>query len=426
MITEKIKRQLEVVDWDFSEHLPGITKSIHWYPGTYPSDLPATLIQALSKVDDLVIDPYGGVGTTGLEAVRQARKAWMLEANPIGCLAAYVAGGMVLLKTIDPRLVALVFNQIRQKLKQLAGDLDTQPLLDGTASLTFDIDNIMNGLISPSPEKFIEVYTNDSCTDLLTDWFEEDTLRRVLILNNLDNWNLGSDFVGLIIKAMTSSILRACSSQNKSWGHIADNVKPKQRVQKDVFGTAGRWLTRFETMLRNTEVDTLSEKQSNDIRLTVSLHNWGDATPPTDIPNQTGVLLVTSPPYAGAIDYTLAQRLSLYMFGFADSTVASMCQKEIGARRKRFLSTSHVDWANQISAALNTQLSYIEHSGHAVFVLPHKDAGRDIGTQAMTDCLIKNRWEKVIEVDRSIRQVRARQSWTSIKRETIHIFGNYS
>jgi hypothetical protein len=266
MITEKIKRQLEVVDWDFSEHLPGITKSIHWYPGTYPSDLPATLIQALSKVDDLVIDPYGGVGTTGLEAVRQARKAWMLEANPIGCLAAYVAGGMVLLKTIDPRLVALIFNQIRQKLKQLAGDLDTQPLLDGTASLTFDIDNIMNGLISPSPEKFIKVYTNDSCTDLLSDWFEEDTLRRVLILNNLDNWNLGSDFVGLIIKAMTSSILRACSSQNKSWGHIADNVKPKQRVQKDVFGTAGRWLTRFETMLRNTEVDTLSEKQSNDIR----------------------------------------------------------------------------------------------------------------------------------------------------------------
>ncbi|MBH3362565.1 DNA methyltransferase [Pseudomonas sp. URMO17WK12:I11] len=424
MITENTKRQLEVVDWDFSVHLPGLTKSIHWYPGTYPSDLPATLIQALSKIDELVVDPYGGVGTTGLEAIRQARKAWLLETNPIGCLAAYAAGGMVLLKTIDSHLVSLVFDHLKLRLKTLSGESDIQPLLDEDFSLSADIDNIMQDVVSPSPGVFLENYLNDSCDDLLSDWFEDDSLKKVMKLNNLNNWKLNSSFLGVIVKAMVSSILRACSSQNKSWGHIADNVKPKLLIRKDVFGTASRWLTRFETMLKKTEVTTLTPKQLNGTRLTISLHNWGDQDSPSNVPEQPGVLLVTSPPYAGAIDYTLAQRLSLYIFGFADADVSRMCQKEIGARRKRFLSTSHTDWANQLSDALKSQLSYLTKPGHAVFVLPHKDAGRDIGTQALTDCLIDSNWSKVIEIDRSIRQVRARQSWTSIKRETIHIFGN--
>jgi DNA modification methylase len=45
-------------------------------------------------------------------------------------------------------------------------------------------------------------------------------------------------------------------------------------------------------------------------------------------------LLVTSPPYADAIDYTFAQRLSLYLIGYDDFQIKNISNVEIGARRK--------------------------------------------------------------------------------------------
>jgi len=65
----------------------------------------------------------------------------------------------------------------------------------------------------------------------------------------------------------------------------------------------------------------------------------------------------------------------------------------------------------------------MDENSFSAFVLPHKDAGRDLGAQIMADSMTVWGWERLVEVDRSIRQMRARQSWTSIKRETIHVFG---
>lgn len=102
MISDKTLRQLNSIDWDFIEPLHGTSKILHWYPGTFPSELPCSLIQGLSNIDDLVLDPYAGVGTTGLEALRLGRKVWLVENNPIGCLASYVGGCLLLIKIMIP------------------------------------------------------------------------------------------------------------------------------------------------------------------------------------------------------------------------------------------------------------------------------------------------------------------------------------
>lgn len=422
MISSRTRRQLEKVDWDFAEHLPGTSKTIHWYPGTFPADIPTTIIQALSKADDTVFDPYAGTGTTGLEAVRQARKAVLAEANPIGCLAGYVAGGTLLLKAIRPEFPILLCAQVRRIVERLENRQEVQLSLGTDTDASWLIDGWLDKVVVPCPKSFHSLFERPMLQEQLSDWIEGATLRDVIDLLNAFNDPALGFFVRLLGKTMVSAILRPASSQTQSWGHIADNVWPKEFIRKEPFKKCLQWLSRFEKIIDRTSVASL-RKPVADTRLWVSLHNWAHPSASIAAPKTDAQLLVTSPPYAGAIDYTLAQRLSLYAFGFNEDDLGILWRSEFGARRKRYLPHSLEVWAEELAMALERQLQYMSEHSFAAFVLPHKDEGRELGTQIMEDCLMSLGWEKIVEVDRSIRQVRARQSWTSIKRETIHVFG---
>jgi len=99
-----------------------------------------------------------------------------------------------------------------------------------------------------------------------------------------------------------------------------------------------------------------------------------------------------------------------------------MVATEIGARRKRFLATSRAGWAEELEEALALQLSGVNDGGFVCPVLPHKDAGREEGQNRVGDLLERKGWVPMFETERSIRQLRARQNWTSIKKEVILIF----
>jgi hypothetical protein len=422
MIPNKIRRQLQQVDWDFSEHLPGTSKTIHWYPGTFPADIPTTIIQALSKPGDIVFDPYGGTGTTALEAIRQGRRACITEANPIGCLASYVAGGALLLKAIRPDLPKVLCEQIRQILWRIDKSERYQFSLAADSDLEKPIDDLLDDLVFPRPVDFLALFAGKPEYKHLGDWLEKTTLRDVRgLLAEFSAPDHGA-FVKLLGKTMVSAILRPASSQTQSWGHIADNVWPKEFVRKETFRLAHQWLSRFESIIDRTDVAPLRGAGAN-IQFWVALHNWSNSNLPQGFSDIRAKLLITSPPYAGAIDYTLAQRLSLYAFGFDERDLGEFWRAEFGARRKRNLPDSLGRWAQELSSALECQLQVMDISSFTSFVLPHKDAGRDLGAQVMEASMSGWHWEKLIEVDRSIRQMRARQSWTSIKRETIHVFG---
>lgn len=49
---------------------------------TYPEQLIEPCVAASSRPGDLVIDPFGGAGTTGLVALKQGRRAALCELNP--------------------------------------------------------------------------------------------------------------------------------------------------------------------------------------------------------------------------------------------------------------------------------------------------------------------------------------------------------
>jgi hypothetical protein len=78
---------LRAVDWDFSgADTLGGGHGLHPYPAKFPPQIPRTLIELLSQRGELVLDCFGGSGTTALEALLAGRRAASLDANPVGSL----------------------------------------------------------------------------------------------------------------------------------------------------------------------------------------------------------------------------------------------------------------------------------------------------------------------------------------------------
>ena len=420
MITARIRRQLENIDWDFSEHLPGTSKAIHWYPGTFPSELPSTLIQALSVQDDLIFDPYGGIGTTALESLRQGRRAWLVEGNPVGCVVSYASACMLLLKGIEPSLPAIIIACLRSVIADCSEENLTMQRLVQDDHIVKDVDALLKKLARPSPSQLRKEFFGEPNWGSLAKWIEESTLRDLQkLFHAISSAPLGhfGKLVGLV---MISAILRPASSQTQSWGHIADNVWPKNFERKDIYKLCNQWLGRTENIVARTDVASVSKESP---RFWLSFHSWQKRKLPRVQPDIPVDVLLTSPPYAGAIDYTLAQRLSLYLLGYSEDEVKALCSMEIGARRKRFLPASQANWVVDMVHALSQQAAFLSHSASLAFVLPHKDAGREAGPTGIEEYLSGIECNKWMEVERSIRQLRARQSWTSIKKEIIQIYG---
>ena len=75
---------LKAIDWSFSEdNTTYLSHDIHPYPAKFVPQLPSTIIELLSSPGDLVWDPFGGSGTTALEALLKDRSCISTDVNPI-------------------------------------------------------------------------------------------------------------------------------------------------------------------------------------------------------------------------------------------------------------------------------------------------------------------------------------------------------
>ena len=79
--------RLRALDWDLQGvNTSDYTHGMYSYPAKFIPQIPAKLITLLSNPDDLVVDPFSGGGTTGVEALRLGRQFVGLDANPIAVL----------------------------------------------------------------------------------------------------------------------------------------------------------------------------------------------------------------------------------------------------------------------------------------------------------------------------------------------------
>jgi DNA modification methylase len=80
-----VARRLAALDWAFAaaqgrEHSHGL----HPYPAKFVAQLPRQAIRLLSRPGELVLDPFSGGGTSGVEALLAGRDYLGIDANPVG------------------------------------------------------------------------------------------------------------------------------------------------------------------------------------------------------------------------------------------------------------------------------------------------------------------------------------------------------
>lgn len=307
--------ELERVDWSFSSLTNSGLHSFHWYPATYLAAIPGTLIPYLTSPSGIVLDPFCGSGTTGVEAVRLSRRFVGIDTNPVALLMSEAK-----LAFVSPQMLRATTDKVIQESQGIFG----------------------NGALPDHPRH----------QELLR-WYHPQT---VDALNRLLSsiLQVESRLVRNSLLAIFSAILKGCSSQGRHWGWVCDNVTPRANeiIYKDAaaaFADAARAFSQeSDRAFRAAQVH--SGKITRDQLRKQSALMGGDCVQRLKTFEPSSIdLIVTSPPYYGVADYVKSQRLSYLWFdrdelasqqlGFR--SFEELRSMEAGARSNRHRKNSH-------------------------------------------------------------------------------------
>lgn len=347
MLKSHLISRLSKTDWDFAgKYSESAFSAIHWYPGRFVSQLPATIIGLLAPSGGTVLDPFVGSGTTLVEAQRLGRRGIGVDLNPIACLVSRA-------KTlrISARRIAIALTSIENDaVDVIHGQMRTHRILPSRAS------------IPPSVQA--------------TKWYSPRILDHLATL-----WSLVTSYdKHRRVLAMTafSAILLPVCRETRHWGYVCDNTEPDGENRADVLKEFIDVLRRLRQAYeeRDREIVARSGKFVMPPTSTVVCSNALDAV--AALPPNSIDLVITSPPYFGVSDYTKAQRLSMEWFGI-DIEVLRL--REIGARSKRHRTTAAQDYVSELKSVFLTLHGRLRRGAPFVMIVGESAArGPMVGT----------------------------------------------
>lgn len=291
-------------DFDFQGQATAtITHGIHAFAAKFPPQLPAVFIERLTEPGDVVLDPMMGSGTTLVESAIRGRKAIGLDLDPLSIKQCKV-------KTTPIDDVDLL-NRLSESIVASAYDVLTMPQLEDRLSGRFD----------------------KATKDFVDYWFTERTQRELEAL--LHSIRLATDTIedGKQKQAIQEFFEVALSAiiVTKSGGVTKARDLAHGRAHIHPGKSAKDAINQFRLRVRRS-IASLSElpriePDSLSIRM-------GDARDMSDsIPEASVDLVVTSPPYANAIDYMRAHKFSLVWFGWSVNELSRLRSRYIGSER---------------------------------------------------------------------------------------------
>lgn len=333
---------LDSIDWDFAGE-PGTDglSGFHWYPARFAEQIPSILIGYLSHPGDTVLDPFCGSGTTLIEAFRLNRRAIGMDLNPVACLVSRAK-----MNEYSEHELDIFASRIIK---------DVQKCLTGFSEESFE-----TNLIGIIPEtSLLEIQK----------WFHHGTMLELAAILKMLQEESDERLVTLG-RACFSSILRACSSQEKHWGYICDNVRPKTLTYKSAFKYFTKSIHQFITHYRRFEKLAIAQRQNAPafVRFDeVQIFEGNAISNLTKLPSVSVQLTVTSPPYLNVTDYFDAQRLSnLWLFPEVGNELRS---QEIGARYKRYRKDSITPYLEDMTECVHQLVRVLVRGGHCCLVL---------------------------------------------------------
>jgi DNA modification methylase len=327
-LPEKVFDALRKLDWSFTnDETQFLTHDLHPYPAKFIPQIPGHIISYLSRPGELVLDPFGGSGTTALEAVRLGRRAISIDANPVAVLIGRV-------KTA--RLDKVKLAEINGFHARLTAELNAG--LEDPAQLLKDFSTFIPDI--PNREKW---FPDTSCSELAL------IRARIAQLENRE----ASD---LALLALSRVVLKVSFQDSE---------------------------TRYKSTHRDiAQKQTLIEflKELEDIRAavdrTASYVRYGDtrfikadvrSINEDELANDVADLVVTSPPYGNAYDYHLYHRFRLLWLGFDPKELGAV---EIGSHLKHQREGSGFEsYLADIGAALKTIHRALKPGRYAALVV---------------------------------------------------------
>jgi DNA modification methylase len=265
---------------------------LHAFAAKFPPQLPRVFIRGLTKPGDIVLDPMMGSGTTVLEALLEGRQGVGLDIDPLALRLSRVKT-----KPLDIDNLRNVGNKILSKANAL--------LANGK---TFE-------------RNFVNQW--DERTKAFVDyWFLPSTQRELMALV-LSIQKVPDAITRRFLELTFSSII-----VTKSGGVSLARDLAHSRPHLDKTKNPKNALEQFSLRLRKNLL-SISKLKTNS---TVAIPVAGDARA---MPFADGVidLIVTSPPYANAIDYMRAHKFSLVWLGESIVELSELRSHYVGSER---------------------------------------------------------------------------------------------
>lgn len=318
---------LSAMDWSFSDdYTRFLAHDIHPYPAKFIPQIPGTLIATLSARGELVLDCFGGSGTTALEAVRLGRRALSIDANPLSALL-----GRAKTARVDAA-AALELNGFQAALlSELQSISSTKLLLSKYSS---------HAPYIPNREK----------------WFSESAYAELCLIKSRIASLESAVAKDLALVALSRIAIRASFQDSETrYKSVVREVLPGETLK--------RYLREFSSVM-----DSVAENEAS-IRYGVSEFMTGDVRDlrGSGVRDASVDLIVTSPPYGNATDYHLYHRFRLLWLGFDPTALGRI---EIGSHLKHQREESGFEsYYADLSQAVQTMARVLRPSRYAALVL---------------------------------------------------------
>lgn len=331
---EAVFQKLSQLDWSFSdENTSYLTHDIHPYPAKFIPQIPHNLIKNLSLFGEIIYDPFGGSGTTALEAILLRRMCICSDANPLS-------------KIIGEVKTTVLNKEQEEEMQTLIGNAKTgvshKSLLDNN-----NINDNYNHIIKQIPQ-----------IPSIDKWFNSNIIKELAFIKYLINELIHEEVKNIAKVSLSSTILKvsnqdsetrySCKPKNTPTGYAVENfVRNLEKIYKSVKQLSG--------LQRGKSVEFITaDLREPIVKQGVIKENSID-------------LIVTSPPYPNATDYHLYHRFRLFWLGYDPRELGKI---EIGSHlRHQKEGTGFENYLDEMKLCLDNLFKVLRHGRYAAIVL---------------------------------------------------------